>query len=68
MVNVLYDFGQQQFSCGNYGAAADLLYQFRILVCTRPELLGDRILMSVNSLRIPIRPAMLHGESSRVRS
>lgn len=32
MVNVLYDFGQQQFSCGNYGAAADLLYQFRILV------------------------------------
>ncbi|KAL0634595.1 eukaryotic translation initiation factor 3 subunit E [Maublancomyces gigas] len=30
-VNVLYDFGQQQFSCGNYGAAADLLYQFRIL-------------------------------------
>lgn len=34
MVNVLYDFGQQQFSCGNYGAAADLLYQFRILVRT----------------------------------
>lgn len=32
MVNVLYEFGQQQFSCGNYNAAADLLYQFRILV------------------------------------
>lgn len=42
MVNVLYDFGQQQFSCGNYGAAADLLYQFRILVCTRSRAPGAR--------------------------
>lgn len=32
MVNVLFEFGQQQFSCGNYAAASDLLYQFRILV------------------------------------
>jgi hypothetical protein len=32
MVNVLYEFGQQQFSIGNYVTASDLLYQFRILV------------------------------------
>ncbi|APA14329.1 hypothetical protein SS1G_11856 [Sclerotinia sclerotiorum 1980 UF-70] len=31
MVNVLYDFGNFQYSCGNYGAAAELLYQFRVL-------------------------------------
>lgn len=31
MVNVLFEFGQQQFSIGNYITAADLLYQFRIL-------------------------------------
>ncbi|KAF8536049.1 putative eukaryotic translation initiation factor 3 subunit EifCe [Trichophaea hybrida] len=31
MVNVLFEYGQQQFSCGNYVVASDLLYQFRIL-------------------------------------
>jgi len=31
MVDVLFEFGQQQFSIGNYVAASDLLYQFRIL-------------------------------------
>lgn len=31
MVNVLFEFGMQQFNCGNYAAASDLLYQFRIL-------------------------------------
>ncbi|KAF3763251.1 eukaryotic translation initiation factor 3, subunit 6 [Cryphonectria parasitica EP155] len=31
MVNALYDFGNFQYSCGNYGAAADLLFQFRLL-------------------------------------
>ncbi|CCX09811.1 putative eukaryotic translation initiation factor 3 subunit EifCe [Pyronema domesticum] len=31
MIDVLFEFGQQQFSCGNYAAASDLLYQFRIL-------------------------------------
>src|SRR3569833_3278769 len=31
MVNALYDFGNFQYSCGNYGAAAELLYQFRVL-------------------------------------
>ncbi|KAI0160101.1 eukaryotic translation initiation factor 3 subunit [Xylariaceae sp. FL1272] len=31
MVDALYDFGNLQYSCGNYGAAADLLYQFRVL-------------------------------------
>ncbi|KAK8030862.1 hypothetical protein PG990_000596 [Apiospora arundinis] len=30
-VNALYDFGNFQYSCGNYGAAAELLYQFRVL-------------------------------------
>lgn len=30
-VNVLFEFGMQQFNCGNYAAASDLLYQFRIL-------------------------------------
>lgn len=33
MVNALYDFGQFQYSCGDYNSAAELLYQFRILVC-----------------------------------
>lgn len=31
MVNALYDFGNFQYSCGNYQASADLLYQFRVL-------------------------------------
>src|SRR3569833_2602142 len=31
MVNALYDFGNFQYSCGTYGAAAELLYQFRVL-------------------------------------
>ncbi|KAK7953916.1 hypothetical protein PG988_014610 [Apiospora saccharicola] len=30
-VNALYEFGNFQYSCGNYGAAAELLYQFRVL-------------------------------------
>ena len=33
MVNALYDFGQFQYSCGDYNSASELLYQFRILVC-----------------------------------
>ncbi len=32
MVNQLYEFGQFQYSCGNYGHAAELLYRFRVLV------------------------------------
>lgn len=31
MVNTLYDFGRFQYSCGSYGNAAELLYQFRVL-------------------------------------
>ncbi|KIW02804.1 eukaryotic translation initiation factor 3 subunit E [Verruconis gallopava] len=31
MVNALYDFGNFQYSCGEYVQAADLLYQFRVL-------------------------------------
>ena len=31
MVTALYDFGNFQYSCGNYSSAADLLYQFRVL-------------------------------------
>ncbi|KAL1839427.1 hypothetical protein VTK73DRAFT_4038 [Phialemonium thermophilum] len=31
MVDALFDFGNFQYSCGNYAAAADLLYQFRVL-------------------------------------
>ncbi|PQK10368.1 hypothetical protein BB8028_0002g06900 [Beauveria bassiana] len=31
MVDALYDFGQFQFRCGQYGPAADMLYQFRVL-------------------------------------
>jgi translation initiation factor 3 subunit E len=31
MVDQLYDFGQFQYACGDYGAASELLYQFRIL-------------------------------------
>jgi translation initiation factor 3 subunit E len=32
MVNALYEYGQFQYSCGAYGDAAELLYQFRVLV------------------------------------
>lgn len=32
MVNTLYDYGQFQYDCGAYGSAAELLYQFRVLV------------------------------------
>ena len=38
MVNALYEFGQLQFSCGDYGGAADLLYQFRVLVSLKTSL------------------------------
>ncbi|KAI8063322.1 eIF3 subunit 6 N terminal domain-containing protein [Gongronella butleri] len=31
MIDVLYEFGQLQYSCGRYGGAADMLYHFRIL-------------------------------------
>ncbi|KAK2595390.1 eukaryotic translation initiation factor 3 subunit E [Conoideocrella luteorostrata] len=31
MVNALYELGQFQFRCGQYGLAADKLYQFRVL-------------------------------------
>lgn len=31
MVEQLYDFGQFQYSCGDYSSAAELLYQYRIL-------------------------------------
>lgn len=31
MVDQLYTFGQFQYECGDYGSAAELLYQFRIL-------------------------------------
>ena len=34
MVDKLNEFGQFQYSCGDYASAAELLYQFRILVCT----------------------------------
>lgn len=31
MVDQLYEFGQFQYSCGDYASASELLYQFRIL-------------------------------------
>ncbi|WEW55163.1 eukaryotic translation initiation factor 3 subunit E [Emydomyces testavorans] len=31
MVNILYEYGRFQYSCGSYGNAAELLYQFRVL-------------------------------------
>ncbi|KAI9793127.1 MAG: eukaryotic translation initiation factor 3 subunit E [Candelina submexicana] len=31
MINILYDFGRFQYSCGRYDDAAELLYQFRVL-------------------------------------
>ncbi|ORX53681.1 eukaryotic translation initiation factor 3, subunit 6 [Hesseltinella vesiculosa] len=31
MIDVLYEFGQLQYSCGRYGGAADMLYHFRVL-------------------------------------
>jgi hypothetical protein len=38
---VLYKFGQFQYNIGVYGAAADLLYHFRILVDTSFSFLVD---------------------------
>lgn len=32
MVDKLYEYGQWHYSCGHYGDAAELLYQFRVLV------------------------------------
>jgi translation initiation factor 3 subunit E len=31
MVNILFEYGRFQYSCGSYGNAAELLYQFRVL-------------------------------------
>jgi translation initiation factor 3 subunit E len=39
MVNTLYDYGQFQYDCGAYGSAAELLYQFRVLVGPRLHLM-----------------------------
>ncbi|KAG0932303.1 hypothetical protein G6F32_011417 [Rhizopus arrhizus] len=30
-INILYEFGQFQYNCGDYGGAADYLYHYRIL-------------------------------------
>jgi translation initiation factor 3 subunit E len=40
MVNALYDFGQFQFRCGQYGPAADMLYQFRVLSTDNDKVSG----------------------------
>ncbi|KAI8324162.1 eukaryotic translation initiation factor 3, subunit 6 [Martensiomyces pterosporus] len=37
MVQELYNYGQLQYSCGNYGGSADMLFHFSIL-STDPEL------------------------------
>lgn len=37
MIQTLYKFGQFQYSCGNYGGAADMLYHYRVLVCFHGE-------------------------------
>jgi translation initiation factor 3 subunit E len=39
MVETLYDFANFQYNCGDYGSAAELLYQYRILVGTGLALL-----------------------------
>ena len=40
MVNALYDFGQFHFRCGQYGNAADMLYQFRVLSTDNDKVSG----------------------------
>ncbi|KAI8377772.1 eIF3 subunit 6 N terminal domain-containing protein [Radiomyces spectabilis] len=30
-IEILYDFGQFQYNCGDYGGAADMLYHYRVL-------------------------------------
>lgn len=37
MVNVLYDYGQFEYSCGAYANAGESLYQFRVLVSHKPS-------------------------------
>ena len=44
MVNALYDFGNFQYSCGEYQQAADVLYQFRVLVSGRQLGILDHLL------------------------
>lgn len=36
-INLLYDHGQFKYSIGDYAAAAELLFQFRTLVCSLPQ-------------------------------
>ncbi|KAG1250619.1 hypothetical protein G6F68_012710 [Rhizopus microsporus] len=31
-IDILYEFGQFQYNCGDYGGAADYLYHYRVLV------------------------------------
>lgn len=40
MVNILYDYGRFQYSCGSYGNAAELLYQFRVLSTDNEKVAG----------------------------
>lgn len=70
MVNVVYEYGQCQYQCGNYSTASDLLYHFRILVRVSGLCLGSGEAVSSysdDSLPITTRQPPLHGESSPVR-
>lgn len=40
MVNTLYSYGRFQYSCGSYGNAAELLYQFRVLSTDNDKVAG----------------------------
>lgn len=64
MVNILYDYGRFQYSCGSYGNAADLLEQFRVLVGQASPIHAGQRLISI-SLPIRTRRHQLHGASWR---
>ena len=66
MINILYDYGKFQYSCGSYGNAADLLEQFRVLVGLGIRIHPGQWLTSISLLTRTRRPRP-RGESSRQR-
>lgn len=72
MVNSLYEFGQFQYSCGDYTSAAELLYQFRVLVSRMQQHTSKREYGADfawhRSLPITTRSPPPHGASWHPRS
>jgi translation initiation factor 3 subunit E len=69
MVDQLYEFGSFQYSCGVYPHAAELLYRFRVLVCTPFSLSKDlRVANFTLSLQTMTRQTKPPGVSLPAKS